>query len=108
MTIDDYKRNLRGVNDGSDFSAEFLVRSDLFLPELYSRRPSKISTTRFANEKLLCQKNIRDSLGLNTPGRNFLLAQGKQAGLFLCAIFLELNINVLSSRRLSDLQHRRI
>ncbi|KDR81436.1 hypothetical protein GALMADRAFT_239340 [Galerina marginata CBS 339.88] len=24
MTIDDYKRNLRGVNDGSDFSAEFL------------------------------------------------------------------------------------
>ncbi|KAJ3515961.1 hypothetical protein NLJ89_g1417 [Agrocybe chaxingu] len=24
MTIDDYKRNLRGVNDGSDFSPEFL------------------------------------------------------------------------------------
>ncbi|CAA7267940.1 unnamed protein product [Cyclocybe aegerita] len=24
MTIDDYKRNLRGVNDGSDFSSEFL------------------------------------------------------------------------------------
>lgn len=28
MTIDDYKRNLRGVNDGSDFSPEFLVRID--------------------------------------------------------------------------------
>ena len=28
MTIDDYKRNLRGVNDGSDFSPEFLVRMD--------------------------------------------------------------------------------
>jgi len=28
MTIDDYKRNLRGVNDGSDFSPEFLVRKD--------------------------------------------------------------------------------
>lgn len=27
MTIDDYKRNLRGVNDNSDFSIEFLVRS---------------------------------------------------------------------------------
>ena len=25
MTFDDYKRNLRGVNDGSDFSAEYLV-----------------------------------------------------------------------------------
>lgn len=26
MTIEDYMRNLRGVNDGSDFSPEFLVR----------------------------------------------------------------------------------
>lgn len=51
MTIDDYKRNLRGVNDGSDFSAEFLVRGDLFPLETYSCRRSKISTTRFANEK---------------------------------------------------------
>lgn len=24
MTIDDYKRNLRGVNDGGDFSSEYL------------------------------------------------------------------------------------
>lgn len=26
MTIDDYKRNLRGVNGGSDFTEAFLVR----------------------------------------------------------------------------------
>ena len=25
MTIEDYMRNLRGVNDGSDFSTEYLV-----------------------------------------------------------------------------------
>lgn len=25
MSIEDYKRNLRGVNDGSDFSPEYLV-----------------------------------------------------------------------------------
>jgi Sec7-like guanine-nucleotide exchange factor len=25
MLIDDYKKNLRGVNDGVDFSPEFLV-----------------------------------------------------------------------------------
>lgn len=25
MTLEDYKRNLKGVNDGSDFSDEFLV-----------------------------------------------------------------------------------
>lgn len=92
MTIDDYKRNLRGVNDGSDFSAEFLVRGDLFPPELYSCCRSKISTTRFANEKLLCRKNIRDSSGLNMPGRNFLRAQGKPASLFLYVLLLDLNI----------------
>ncbi|KAA1096915.1 GDP/GTP exchange factor for ARF [Puccinia graminis f. sp. tritici] len=27
MTLEDYKRNLRGVNDGEDFSAEYLVSS---------------------------------------------------------------------------------
>lgn len=38
MTIDDYKRNLRGVNDGSDFSPEFLVNMDL--PFEYATHPS--------------------------------------------------------------------
>jgi brefeldin A-resistance guanine nucleotide exchange factor 1 len=27
MTIEDYQKNLRGVNDGTDFSPEFVVRS---------------------------------------------------------------------------------
>jgi len=89
MSIDDYKRNLRGVNDGSDFSAEFLVRIDLF-PRTSLMRRSKIFTTRFANEKLLCRKNIQDNLGLNTPGRSFLRVQGKLAGTFLDAFLLEL------------------
>jgi golgi-specific brefeldin A-resistance guanine nucleotide exchange factor 1 len=26
MSIDDYRKNLKGVNDGSDFAPEFLVR----------------------------------------------------------------------------------
>ena len=25
MTIEDYQRNLRGVNDGSDFSSEYIL-----------------------------------------------------------------------------------
>lgn len=29
MTIEDYQRNLRGVNDGSDFSSEYLVRDGM-------------------------------------------------------------------------------
>ena len=31
MTIEDYQRNLRGVNDGSDFSSEYLVRDGMHL-----------------------------------------------------------------------------
>ena len=31
MTIEDYQRNLRGVNDGSDFSPEYLVGDGLHL-----------------------------------------------------------------------------
>jgi brefeldin A-resistance guanine nucleotide exchange factor 1 len=27
MTIEDYQKNLRGVNDGTDFSPEFVVRT---------------------------------------------------------------------------------
>jgi brefeldin A-resistance guanine nucleotide exchange factor 1 len=46
MTIDDYKRNLRGVNDGSDFSPEFLVRMD---------HP-------FNMQLILPQQNIYDSI----------------------------------------------
>ena len=29
MTLEDYQKNLRGQNDGSDFSTEFLVSSPL-------------------------------------------------------------------------------
>ena len=31
MTIEDYQRNLRGVNDGSDFSPEYLVSDGLHM-----------------------------------------------------------------------------
>lgn len=35
MTIEDYQRNLRGVNGGDNFSSEFLVSFDILgLPSL--------------------------------------------------------------------------
>ena len=47
MTIEDYKKNLRGVNNDSDFSPEFLVR------------PTKaLSTYRLT----IVQQNIYDSI----------------------------------------------
>lgn len=43
MTIDDYKRNLRGVNDGKDFDPEYLAgiheslkKKEIILPEEHS------------------------------------------------------------------------
>jgi golgi-specific brefeldin A-resistance guanine nucleotide exchange factor 1 len=51
MTIDDYKRNLRGVNDGSDFSPEFLVRIDQPFNICSSSFHSKIYTTPSKNGK---------------------------------------------------------
>ncbi len=29
MTLEDYTRNLKGVNEGSDFSPEFLVSAEM-------------------------------------------------------------------------------
>ena len=40
MTIEDYQRNLRGVNDGSDFSPEYLVRGMVNVSGRYCSRPS--------------------------------------------------------------------
>lgn len=55
MTIEDYQRNLRGVNDGKDFSPEYLVsqcrcvgRSEKSLTPYLVRRASMI---RFADGK---------------------------------------------------------
>jgi brefeldin A-resistance guanine nucleotide exchange factor 1 len=46
MTIDDYKRNLRGVNDGKDFNPEYLAsihesikKREIILPEEHVGQP---------------------------------------------------------------------
>jgi Sec7-like guanine-nucleotide exchange factor len=61
MTIEDYQKNLRGVNDGTDFSPEFLVSHYGFNPRPVLTTSSKISMTPFENGKSSCQKSILDS-----------------------------------------------
>lgn len=46
MTIDDYKRNLRGVNEGKDFDPEYLAaihesikKKEIILPEEHTGQP---------------------------------------------------------------------
>ena len=53
MTIEDYQRNLRGVNDGSDFSSEYLVR-DRMHPRLICvshDSHSKLFTTLYEDKR---------------------------------------------------------
>jgi hypothetical protein len=48
MAIEDYQRNLRGVNDGSDFSPEYLVSDgmSLGLIRVIHTSRSKLFTTQ--------------------------------------------------------------
>lgn len=52
MTIEDYTRNLKGVNDGSSFSAEFLVRRLLkMMRRRLTNLHSKTSMITYENER---------------------------------------------------------
>ena len=53
MTIEDYQRNLRGVNDGSDFSPEYLVRDGMGLSLLRVTHAfrSKLFTTQYEDRR---------------------------------------------------------
>jgi len=53
MTIEDYQRNLRGVNDGSDFSSEYLVSDGMPLNRIcltYAFH-SKLFMTRYEDRR---------------------------------------------------------
>lgn len=52
MTLEDYMRNLKGVNDGSDFAMDYLVRCLVSVIWFrYSHHYSKTSMTRSGNKK---------------------------------------------------------
>ena len=72
MTLDDYYRNLRGVNDGKDFDKDYLVSIyQVYLAAIVThatyRNPSM---KRSDTMKLLCQKNTRDALDSITDGNS--------------------------------------
>jgi hypothetical protein len=54
MAIEDYQRNLRGVNDGSDFSPEYLVSDGMSLGlirvVIHTAR-SKLFTTQYEGRR---------------------------------------------------------
>ncbi|KAF8201586.1 Sec7-like domain is implicated in guanine nucleotide exchange function [Pholiota molesta] len=74
MTIDDYKRNLRGVNDGSDFSPEFLQniydsirKREIVMPEEHIGQlgfeyawKELLARSRQTGEYMVCNTNAFD------------------------------------------------
>src|ERR1700753_3643821 len=80
MTLEDYSRNVRGINDGESFSPEFVVRSNCvaFCVVWYLMvAPSKQYMTKFENVRLSCRKNTQVKWGSNMHGRNCWLVQNK-------------------------------
>ncbi|KAF8810722.1 Sec7 domain-containing protein [Phlegmacium glaucopus] len=74
MTIDDYKRNLRGVNDGSDFSPEFLQniydsikKREIIMPEEHTGQlgfeyawKELLARSRQTGEFMICNTSTFD------------------------------------------------
>ncbi|OCH87410.1 Sec7-domain-containing protein [Obba rivulosa] len=74
MTIDDYKRNLKGVNDGSDFSPEYLQdiydsirKREIVMPEEHTGQlgfeyawKELLSRSRQAGEYMMCNASLFD------------------------------------------------
>lgn len=79
MTIDDYKRNLRGVNDGTDFSSEFLVRvTDVAEDYLLIELQQNIYDSIRKREIVMPEEHI-GQLGFEYAWKE-LLARSRQAG----------------------------
>ncbi|KAI9452317.1 Sec7-like domain protein [Russula earlei] len=74
MTIEDYQRNLRGVNDGSDFSAEYLQavydsirRQEIIMPEEHTGQlgfefawKELLMRSRQSGELMICNSPVFD------------------------------------------------
>ncbi|KAH9901236.1 Sec7-domain-containing protein [Cubamyces lactineus] len=74
MTLEDYMRNLKGVNDGSDFSTEFLVniyesirKREIVMPEEHTGQlgfeyawKELLARTRQAGKFLMCNTSLFD------------------------------------------------
>ncbi|KAI0736608.1 hypothetical protein C8Q72DRAFT_893220 [Fomitopsis betulina] len=74
MTIDDYKRNLKGVNDGSDFSQEYLQniydsirKREIIMPEEHTGQAGfeyawkeLLARTRLTGELMMCNSSTFD------------------------------------------------
>jgi golgi-specific brefeldin A-resistance guanine nucleotide exchange factor 1 len=80
MTIDDYRRNLRGENAGTDFSPEFLVRSMYELPSEYSLVTMQQSIyDSIRKREIVLPEEHTGQLGFEYAWKE-LLIRSKQAG----------------------------
>jgi brefeldin A-resistance guanine nucleotide exchange factor 1 len=83
MSIEDYMRNLRGVNDKSDFSPEYLVRIDVpvsFCVQLMRKQYSIYESIR--KREIVMPEEHTGQLGFEYAWKE-LLARSRQSGMQL-------------------------
>jgi golgi-specific brefeldin A-resistance guanine nucleotide exchange factor 1 len=81
MTIDDYRKNLRGVNDNTDFSPEFLVcGSSSILLRTNTPRPTKQAIfDSIRKREIVMPEEHTGQLGFEYAWKE-LLTRSRQAG----------------------------
>lgn len=84
MTVEDYARNLKGVNDNKDFAPEYIVSQvthDALRAILIGLSSRKAFTTTFGNARSLCRKNTLVNLASSSLGRNCCTEHAQQVSL---------------------------
>ena len=85
MTIEDYQRNLRGVNDGSDFSPEYLVsdfvHSKFEVRSLHYLQQAVYDSIR--RQEIVMPEEHTGQLGFEFAWKE-LLMRSRQSGMWFC------------------------
>lgn len=87
MTLDDYSRNVRGINDGESFSPEFVVRSRVVCSALRVPDPHFQQTIydQIRKSEIVMPEEHTGQVGFEYAWKE-LLARSKQAGMFVFTV----------------------
>lgn len=84
MTLEDYSRNVRGINDGESFSPEFVVRLPVLSPGAYNRAMTDIHHQQTIYDQIRKREIVMPEEHTGQVGFEYawkeLLARSKQAG----------------------------
>lgn len=84
MTLEDYSRNVRGINDGESFSPEFVVRFPILSPGACNRAMADIHYQQTIYDQIRKREIVMPEEHTGQVGFEYawkeLLARSKQSG----------------------------